>query len=123
LELPFQYLERGEPQSALVKVVLCDKCCRKLMWKREKEKQRQLATESAPANATSFEAEDALGLAKDVSSDDVEESKTRKGSSSGRNRDGGRSTDAEPTRRRNSRSRSPVRRHRNDKHLSSSVKT
>lgn len=40
LELPFAYLEDGETKSALVKVVLCDKCCRKLMWKRNKEKEK-----------------------------------------------------------------------------------
>ena len=28
---------------ALVKVVLCDKCCKKLMWKRNKEKEKQRA--------------------------------------------------------------------------------
>ncbi|KIP10497.1 hypothetical protein PHLGIDRAFT_231826 [Phlebiopsis gigantea 11061_1 CR5-6] len=40
LELPFAYAEGGEAKSALVKVVLCDRCCRKLMWKRNKEKER-----------------------------------------------------------------------------------
>jgi len=38
LELPFSYLEQGESKSALVKVALCEKCVKKLMWKREKEK-------------------------------------------------------------------------------------
>jgi protein FRA10AC1 len=38
LELPFAYEERGEKKSALVKVVLCARCVRKLMWKREREK-------------------------------------------------------------------------------------
>jgi len=38
LELPFAYVERGEACSALVKVVLCDSCCHKLMWKRNQEK-------------------------------------------------------------------------------------
>ncbi|KAI0783878.1 folate-sensitive fragile site protein Fra10Ac1-domain-containing protein [Irpex lacteus] len=41
LELPFAYVEKGENKMALVKVVLCDKCCKKLMWKRNKEKERQ----------------------------------------------------------------------------------
>ncbi|GJE89923.1 folate-sensitive fragile site protein Fra10Ac1-domain-containing protein [Phanerochaete sordida] len=41
LELPFAYIEDGQTKSALVKVVLCDKCCDKLMWKRNKEKARQ----------------------------------------------------------------------------------
>ncbi|THH08585.1 hypothetical protein EW145_g2607 [Phellinidium pouzarii] len=38
VELPFVYDERGTQKAALVKVVLCDTCLRKLMWKREKEK-------------------------------------------------------------------------------------
>lgn len=40
LELPFAYTEHGESKSALVKVVLCRKCVKKLMWKRTKEKER-----------------------------------------------------------------------------------
>ena len=43
LELPFAYVEKGENKMALVKVVLCDKCCKKLMWKRNKEKEKQRA--------------------------------------------------------------------------------
>lgn len=38
LELPFAYEERGERRTALVKTVLCARCVRKLMWKREREK-------------------------------------------------------------------------------------
>ncbi|EMD34006.1 hypothetical protein CERSUDRAFT_76167 [Gelatoporia subvermispora B] len=38
LELPFSYVETGENKFALVKVVLCEKCVKKLMWKRRKEK-------------------------------------------------------------------------------------
>jgi len=41
LELPFAYVEQGESKSALVKIVLCDSCCKKLMWKRRKEKERE----------------------------------------------------------------------------------
>ncbi|KAF8633088.1 hypothetical protein AX15_001507 [Amanita polypyramis BW_CC] len=41
LELPFAYEEHGEQKSALVKVVLCDRCVRKLMWKRSKEKAKE----------------------------------------------------------------------------------
>ena len=33
------YEEQGETKSALVKVVLCGKCVKKLMWKRQKEKE------------------------------------------------------------------------------------
>jgi len=39
LEVPFAYVEHGEPKSALVKVVLCERCKKKLMWKKEKERQ------------------------------------------------------------------------------------
>lgn len=39
LELPFSYLEHGESKFALVKVVLCPKCLKKLMYKRNKEKE------------------------------------------------------------------------------------
>jgi protein FRA10AC1 len=38
LELPFAYEEHGERKSALVKVVLCPRCLKKLMWKRNNEK-------------------------------------------------------------------------------------
>ncbi|KZT01375.1 uncharacterized protein LAESUDRAFT_634722, partial [Laetiporus sulphureus 93-53] len=41
VELPFSYVEGGESKFALVKVVLCDKCLQKLMWKRTKEKERE----------------------------------------------------------------------------------
>ncbi|KAF5342285.1 hypothetical protein D9611_001828 [Ephemerocybe angulata] len=43
LELPFAYSEQGENKSALVKVVLCPGCVKKLMWKRTKEKEKQAA--------------------------------------------------------------------------------
>ncbi|KAI6102433.1 folate-sensitive fragile site protein Fra10Ac1-domain-containing protein [Pisolithus thermaeus] len=38
LELPFSYEEHGEVKQALVKVVLCPGCLKKLMWKRNREK-------------------------------------------------------------------------------------
>lgn len=38
LELPFAYEEHGEVKQALVKVVLCPGCVKKLMWKRNREK-------------------------------------------------------------------------------------
>jgi len=38
LELPFVYEEQGQTKSALVKVVLCERCVKKLMWKRQKDK-------------------------------------------------------------------------------------
>lgn len=39
LELPFGYEEQGEQKSALVKMVLCERCVKKLLWKRRKEKE------------------------------------------------------------------------------------
>ncbi|KAH7341535.1 folate-sensitive fragile site protein Fra10Ac1-domain-containing protein [Rhizoctonia solani] len=41
LELPFGYAEGGEAKSALVKVVLCERCKKKLMWKREKGREAE----------------------------------------------------------------------------------
>jgi len=47
LELPFAYEEQGETKSALVKTVLCNRCVKKLMWKRQKEKkQRSMALDN-----------------------------------------------------------------------------
>lgn len=47
LELPFSYVEDNTQKSALVKVVLCERCVRKLNWKRERMKEGQgLAVES-----------------------------------------------------------------------------
>jgi protein FRA10AC1 len=40
LELPFVYEEQRETKSALVKIVLCERCVKKLMWKRQKEKEQ-----------------------------------------------------------------------------------
>ncbi|KAH0833012.1 folate-sensitive fragile site protein Fra10Ac1-domain-containing protein [Lanmaoa asiatica] len=38
LELPFAYEEHGDQKEALVKIVLCPRCVRKLMWKRRHDK-------------------------------------------------------------------------------------
>ncbi|EIW57295.1 uncharacterized protein TRAVEDRAFT_65189 [Trametes versicolor FP-101664 SS1] len=48
LELPFSYLEHGESKFALVKVVLCPKCLKKLMYKRNKEKEEARKREEDP---------------------------------------------------------------------------
>lgn len=48
LELPFAYLEHGESKSALVKVVLCRRCVKKLMWKRSMEKEKARASAPPP---------------------------------------------------------------------------
>ena len=41
LELPFAYEEKGVAKQALVKVVLCPKCVRKLMWKKARERRTE----------------------------------------------------------------------------------
>ncbi|KAI0749703.1 folate-sensitive fragile site protein Fra10Ac1-domain-containing protein [Daedaleopsis nitida] len=46
LELPFSYTQRGESKFALVKVVLCAKCFKKLMWKRNKDKEELIRREA-----------------------------------------------------------------------------
>lgn len=38
MEVPFAYVEHGERKSALVKLVLCERCSNKLLWKRRKER-------------------------------------------------------------------------------------
>jgi protein FRA10AC1 len=49
LELPFAYAEHGQTKTALVKVVLCAKCVKKINWKREHDK----AAAAAAATPTS----------------------------------------------------------------------
>ncbi|KAF7792254.1 hypothetical protein EIP86_003290 [Pleurotus ostreatoroseus] len=119
LELPFSYLEEGENKLALVKVVLCDKCCQKLMYKRNKEKGRLRA-----AGAETSGAEGSTGASEDTkeeqsshgvrsgSSEAVDES-GKKPKHSGRHEDRDSKRRHEETRRhRDSRSRSPRRRDR-----------
>jgi len=55
LELPFAYVEHGEEKSALVKVILCDRCVRKLMWKKNKYSQRALKSEKDLEGSVSAE--------------------------------------------------------------------
>ncbi|KDQ57092.1 hypothetical protein JAAARDRAFT_58576 [Jaapia argillacea MUCL 33604] len=89
LELPFGYQEHGEFKSALVKVVLCDKCVKKLMWKRNKEK-------ASGGDLTAVEEDKFKGR-------NQERRKSR------RNRSRSREDRFDGTGRRNSRSRSPAR--------------
>ncbi|TFK46080.1 hypothetical protein OE88DRAFT_1602912, partial [Heliocybe sulcata] len=56
LEVPFGYEEQGAYKSCLVKLVLCARCIKKLMWKREKERERLAAEREkteAPEEETS----------------------------------------------------------------------
>ncbi|KAG8773766.1 hypothetical protein FRC12_002323 [Ceratobasidium sp. 428] len=41
LELPFAYEEQREAKQALVKVVLCERCKKKLTWKRERREDEE----------------------------------------------------------------------------------
>jgi protein FRA10AC1 len=106
LELPFAYEEHGEHKSALVKVVLCPRCLKKLMWKRNKEKGVQPATLEGPVEPSnqdvSDEANEMDRLRHLIARDNRRESVVAETYSS--------------TRRRSSRSRSP--RHRRDVHRS-----
>jgi protein FRA10AC1 len=109
LELPFAYEEHGEHKSALVKVVLCPRCLKKLMWKRNKAKEGQPATPlEEPIEPSNYE--DMANKASDMN----------RLHRSTRSRDERRESEAAETessiRRRSSRSRSP--RDRRDAHRS-----
>lgn len=112
LELPFAYEEHGEHKSALVKVVLCPRCLKKLMWKRNKER-------TADQPATQLDGPVEPDGDKDIEGgvDNTNRLRRSKGSLS----DGCESTMVEmktgpSIRRRTSRSRSP--RNRKDNHRS-----
>ena len=112
LELPFAYEEHGEHKSALVKVVLCPRCLKKLMWKRNKEK-------AADQPATQLDGPVEPGDDKDI--EDEVDNMDRLRRSKGNLSDKRESTMVEvetglSIRRRTSRSRSP--RNRKDNHRS-----
>ncbi|KAF9068930.1 folate-sensitive fragile site protein Fra10Ac1-domain-containing protein, partial [Rhodocollybia butyracea] len=58
LELPFAYMERGESKTALVKVVLCDKCFDKLMWKRRQGKESSKSGPEADSEGAAVKQEE-----------------------------------------------------------------
>ncbi|KAG9050202.1 hypothetical protein FS837_007100 [Tulasnella sp. UAMH 9824] len=58
LEVPFGYIEHGEAKSALVKLVLCPKCKKKLTWKRDKEKAAQSTNGTRNAGLEDEESEE-----------------------------------------------------------------
>jgi len=102
VELPFAYIEKGESKSALVKVVLCDQCIKKLMYKRMKDKGASdaSAVSRAQENDAAVGTDPADALLEDRSCSSASREQ-REGSHAGRN-DG----------RRGARSRSPRDRHR-----------
>lgn len=102
LELPFSYVENGESKFALVKVVLCDKCCKKLMWKRNKEKEKEGERASAQDPSEELHVTD---IAESALS---EEQAGRREARAHRHRESD-DPGAHKARRRDSRSRSPPR--------------
>ena len=109
IELPFAYEEHGEQKFALVKVVLCERCLKKLMWKREKEK--EVAQRSANADGMPSQSDEMNKL------EPTEEmlSKDRKQRRHYRDeRDGDDTRTREPKSKRHSRSQSPSRRHHSE---------
>jgi len=105
LELPFSYVEQGESKSALVKVALCDKCVKKLMWKRQKEKEKGIEKEKATAGLD-FQTITSDTGGRDVIEDPLANRRKKKS----RDRD----EIPETRRRQSSRSRSPRRPHTSD---------
>ncbi|CDO71828.1 hypothetical protein BN946_scf184939.g52 [Trametes cinnabarina] len=116
LEVPFSYIEQGESKFALVKLVLCPKCVKKLMYKRNKEKERAREREEGSSRSNRRDVDDG---------DDGEHQQRKRHSRSPDGGDGGRilkerrkhrdhdrHIEAEDGRSRkySSRSRSPVRR-------------
>ncbi|KAF8525905.1 folate-sensitive fragile site protein Fra10Ac1-domain-containing protein [Hysterangium stoloniferum] len=74
MELPFAYTEQGETEmrQVMVKVVLCQRCVKKLMWKREKDKVPR--TQGAdPLDEISHKQEVKAGREKESKDDDGRE--------------------------------------------------
>ncbi|KAI9439894.1 folate-sensitive fragile site protein Fra10Ac1-domain-containing protein [Lactarius indigo] len=108
LELPFAYEEHGERKSALVKVVLCPRCLKKLMWKRKMDKEGQALTSTEePVEGGN---EEGVGDAAD------ETERPRRSRERKRSKANGIKDASLLTRHRSSRSRSP--KHEKDNHSS-----
>jgi len=103
-QLDFVYEEHGESLQALVKVILCDSCSRKLNYKSRKE---NVGDDSALVKSSEKVEED---VGKGSSRSDNRRHKERKRSRSPRPDDGG-----GRDRRSRNRSRSPRRTHRRDR--------
>jgi len=111
LELPFSYSEQGESKSALVKVALCEKCVKKLMWKRHKEKEKGM--EEKATAGLDFQTITCDSGARDVIEDPLAKRRKKKSRDTW-DRDEIPETETETRRRRSSRSRSPRRAHISD---------
>jgi len=110
LELPFAYEEHGEPKSALVKVVLCPRCLKKLMWKRNKEK-----AAAPPATQLDGPVEPVDDGGMENEADDMDRLRRSKGKTADKRESTAVKTGSSMSRR-TSRSRSP--RNRKDNHRS-----
>ena len=91
-------MEQGENKSALVKVVLCGKCVKKLMWKRQKEKEMEMKKVAAVGDLQKPTRDKEVTSAGDVDGEDPLAKRRKK-----RSRD----EIPETRRQRSSRSRSP----------------
>lgn len=101
LELPFAYAEHGEAKSALVKVVLCRRCVKKLMWKRERGKEREGSAQPRAEDAQEGEGDIVVKIESETAEDELALLEPKK-----RSREEGERERAS-RRRRNSRSNSP----------------
>lgn len=106
-------MEQGESKSALVKVALCEKCVKKLMWKRQKGKEIEMEKEKTAAGL------DLQTITGDTGASDVNEdplAKRRRKKSRDEIPETSSSSFHPETRRRrrSSRSRSPRRPHTSD---------
>lgn len=59
-QLNFQYQEQGKVKQALVKAVLCERCARKLTYKKDKERERKAQEQEAPTETGAVAEEKAL---------------------------------------------------------------
>ena len=73
LEVPFAYSEQGQAKSALVKLVLCERCSNKLLWKRRKEKAAMMGKETEHIDSSGDEGNENV----DISDADAEPSASR----------------------------------------------
>jgi len=106
LELPFAYEEHGERKSALVKVVLCPRCLKKLMWKHKMDKEGPGLTSTEGSIERGNDNEEDVGGTTD------EPERPRRSRDGKRSKANGINDAGLLTRHRNSRSRSP--KHRKD---------
>ncbi|KAF8181283.1 folate-sensitive fragile site protein Fra10Ac1-domain-containing protein [Pholiota molesta] len=104
LELPFAYVEHGASKSALVKVVLCRRCVKKLMWKRSMEKEKARASALPPDSLEDASAVGRIKVESEEEGNGLEAHRRKK-----RSREDVDEKEKSSRRRRRSRSKSPHR--------------